>query len=79
MIASVSCLYGIGNPVEFQKNVISLKANEIISRTALLHKLVQSLYSRTEGEFNHGNFRIKGDTVDVFPSYADHGLSLIHI
>src|SRR5210317_1738103 len=71
VIASVSCLYGIGNPVEFQKNVISLKSNEVISRTALLHKLVQSLYSRTEGEFNHGNFRIKGDTVDIFPSYAD--------
>ena len=76
VIASVSCLYGIGNPVEFQKNVISLKANEVISRTALLHKLVQSLYSRTEGEFNHGNFRIKGDTVDVFPSYADHGFRI---
>jgi excinuclease ABC subunit B len=76
VIASVSCLYGIGNPVEFQKNVISIKANEVISRTALLHKLVQSLYSRTEGEFNHGNFRIKGDTVDVFPSYADHGFRI---
>ena len=76
VIASVSCLYGIGNPAEFQKNVISLKANEVISRTALLHKLVQSLYSRTEGEFNHGNFRIKGDTVDVFPSYADHGFRI---
>lgn len=76
VIASVSCLYGIGNPVEFQKNVITLKANEVISRTALLHKLVQSLYSRTEGDFNHGNFRIKGDTVDVFPSYADHGFRI---
>ena len=76
VIASVSCLYGIGNPVEFQKNVISLKTNETISRTALLHKLVQSLYSRTEGEFNHGNFRIKGDTVDVFPSYADYGFRI---
>ena len=76
VIASVSCLYGIGNPAEFQKNVISLKANEVISRTALLHKLVQSLYSRTEGEFNHGNFRIKGDTVDVFPSYADYGFRI---
>ena len=67
VVASVSCLYGIGNPVEFQKNVISLKTNQIISRTALLHQLVQSLYARTESEFNHGNFRIKGDTVDVFP------------
>ncbi|MCL6294733.1 excinuclease ABC subunit UvrB [Jejuia spongiicola] len=71
VVASVSCLYGIGNPVEFQKNVITLKRDQIISRTKLLHQLVQSLYSRTEGEFNHGNFRIKGDTVDIFPSYAD--------
>lgn len=71
VVASVSCLYGIGNPVEFQKNVISLEKNMVISRTKLLHQLVQSLYSRTEAEFFHGNFRIKGDTVDVFPSYAD--------
>lgn len=71
VVASVSCLYGIGNPVEFQKNVISLEVNQEISRTDLLHRLVQSLYSRTEADFNHGNFRIKGDTVDVFPSYAD--------
>ncbi|WP_460218456.1 excinuclease ABC subunit UvrB [Psychroserpens sp. MEBiC05023] len=71
VVASVSCLYGIGNPVEFQKNVISLEVDQEISRTELLHRLVQSLYSRTEADFNHGNFRIKGDTVDVFPSYAD--------
>jgi excinuclease ABC subunit B len=72
VVASVSCIYGIGNPVEFQKNVISIKRNQVISRTKFLHQLVQSLYSRTEGEFNHGNFRIKGDTVDVFPSYGDN-------
>jgi excinuclease ABC subunit B len=71
VVASVSCLYGIGNPVEFQKNVISIERDQVISRTKLLHQLVQSLYSRTEGEFKHGNFRIKGDTVDIFPSYAD--------
>ncbi|MCL5129691.1 MULTISPECIES: excinuclease ABC subunit UvrB [unclassified Algibacter] len=71
VIASVSCIYGIGNPVEFQKNVISLKQDQEISRTKLLHTLVQSLYSRTEADFKHGNFRIKGDTVDIFPSYAD--------
>ncbi len=71
VVASVSCLYGIGNPVEFQKNVISLEIDQEISRTDLLHRLVQSLYSRTEADFNHGNFRIKGDTVDIFPSYAD--------
>jgi excinuclease ABC subunit B len=71
VVASVSCLYGIGNPVEFQKNVITLERDQVISRTKLLHQLVQSLYSRTEAEFKHGNFRIKGDTVDIFPSYAD--------
>ena len=76
VVASVSCLYGIGNPIEFQKNVISLKTNQIISRTSLLHKLVQSLYSRTEGEFFNGNFRIKGDTVDVFPGYVDYGIRI---
>ncbi|KJJ37392.1 excinuclease ABC subunit UvrB [Aequorivita vladivostokensis] len=71
VVSSVSCLYGIGNPAEFQKNVISLEKGQIISRTKLLHRLVQSLYSRTEAEFNHGRFRIKGDTVDVYPGYAD--------
>ncbi|WP_336127009.1 excinuclease ABC subunit UvrB [Mesoflavibacter sp. CH_XMU1422-2] len=71
VVASVSCLYGIGNPIEFQKNVISLEVDQEISRTKLLHMLVQSLYSRTEADFRHGNFRIKGDTIDVFPSYAD--------
>lgn len=71
VVASVSCLYGIGNPVEFQKNVISIEKNQIISRTKLLHRLVQSLYSRTEAEFLPGTFRIKGDTVEIFPSYAD--------
>ncbi|MFO7719188.1 MAG: excinuclease ABC subunit UvrB, partial [Gillisia sp.] len=72
VIASVSCLYGIGNPVEFQKNVIAIEKDMHISRTKLLHRLVQSLYSRTEADFNRGNFRIKGDTVDIFPGYADH-------
>ncbi|MCR4030560.1 MULTISPECIES: excinuclease ABC subunit UvrB [Flavobacterium] len=71
VVASVSCLYGIGNPVEFQKNVIEITRDQVISRTKLLHSLVQSLYARTEADFNPGNFRIKGDTVEVFPSYAD--------
>jgi excinuclease ABC subunit B len=71
VISSVSCLYGIGNPVEFQKNVITLKSGQAISRTKLLHQLVQSLYARTEMEFTPGTFRIKGDTVEVFPSYGD--------
>ena len=71
VVASVSCLYGIGNPVEFQKNVISLQKGQSISRTKLLHMLVQSLYARTEADFTAGTFRIKGDTVEVFPSYGD--------
>jgi excinuclease ABC subunit B len=71
VVASVSCLYGIGNPVEFQKNVIAIEQDQVISRTKFLHSLVQSLYSRTEAEFSPGNFRIKGDTVEVYPSYAD--------
>ena len=71
VVASVSCLYGIGNPIEFQKNVISLDSGQQISRTKLLHRLVQSLYARTEAEFTPGTFRIKGDTVEIFPSYAD--------
>ena len=76
VVASVSCLYGIGNPVEFRKNVVSIERDMEISRTKFLHRLVQSLYSRTEAEFNHGNFRIKGDTVDVFPSYADNAFRI---
>lgn len=71
VVASVSCLYGIGNPVEFQKNVIDLHTGQVISRTKLLHRLVQSLYARTEADFTPGTFRIKGDTVEVFPSYGD--------
>ena len=71
VISSVSCLYGIGNPVEFQKNVIKIDKNQVISRTKLLHQLVQSLYSRTEADFAPGNFRIKGDTLEIFPSYGD--------
>lgn len=76
VVASVSCLYGIGNPVEFQKNVIALERDQAISRTKLLHSLVQSLYSRTEADFTPGNFRIKGDTVEVYPSYADEAFRI---
>jgi len=71
VIASVSCLYGIGNPIEFQKNVIKIERDQVISRTALLKQLVQSLYSRTTADFKHGNFRVKGDVIDVHPGYAD--------
>ena len=76
VIASVSCLYGIGNPIEFQKNVISIKKDQVIARTKLMHQLVQSLYSRTMADFKNGNFRVKGDVVDVFPSYADHAFRI---
>ncbi|MFA5556302.1 MAG: excinuclease ABC subunit UvrB [Flavobacteriaceae bacterium] len=76
VVASVSCLYGIGNPVEFQKNVIELTADQTISRTKLLQRLVQSLYSRTEADFTPGNFRIKGDTVEIFPAYSDEAFRI---
>ena len=76
VVASVSCLYGIGNPVEFQKNVITVHKDQVIARTKFLHQLVQSLYSRTTADFRNGNFRVKGDVVDVFPSYADHAFRI---
>lgn len=76
VVASVSCLYGIGNPVEFKKNVISIKKDQVIARTKFLHQLVQGLYSRTTADFKNGNFRVKGDVVDVFPSYADHAFRI---
>ncbi len=71
VVASVSCLYGIGNPVEFKKNIISIEKNQKISRTKFLHKLVQSLYSRTTIELISGSFKVSGDIVDIYPSYAD--------
>src|SRR5210317_2203165 len=71
VVASVSCLYGIGNPAEFEKNVITLERDQQISRTNLMHRLVQSLYSRTTAEFGRGNFRVLGDIIDIFPGYAD--------
>jgi len=76
VVASVSCLYGIGNPVEFQKNVITIRKDQVIARTKFLHQLVQSLYSRTTADFKNGNFRVKGDVVDVFPSYADNAFRI---
>ena len=76
VVASVSCLYGIGNPVEFKKSVIHIQVDEVIPRTKLLHQLVQSLYARTTADFLHGNFRVNGDVIDVFPSYADHAFKI---
>ena len=76
VVASVSCLYGIGNPIEFRKNVIEVEVGQVIARTAFLHRLVQSLYARTTADFLHGTFRVKGDIVDIFPSYADHAFKI---
>lgn len=76
VVASVSCIYGIGNPDEFGKNVIKLKVNETIPRNRLLFSLVDILYSRTEAEFKRGNFRVKGDTVDIFLAYADYAIRI---
>ena len=73
VVASVSCLYGIGNPVEFKKNVISIEVDQKLARTKFLHQLVQSLYSRAEYEVKSGTFKVKGDTITVFPSYGDYG------
>ena len=71
VVASVSCLYGIGNPSEFEKNVIKIERDQQISRTQLMHRLVQSLYARTTADFSRGNFRVLGDIIDIFPGYAD--------
>lgn len=71
VVSSVSCIYGIGNPDDFTNNVIHVKVGDVITRNKFLQALVSGLYSRNEIEFTHGNFRVKGDTVDVFPAYAD--------
>lgn len=71
VVASVSCIYGIGNPEEFGKNVVKLQVGDQISRSRFLYALVEILYHRTEVEFKRGTFRVKGDTVDIFPAYAD--------
>jgi len=76
VISSVSCIYGIGNPTDFKKNIISLEIGKVISRNKLLHLLVGALYSRTTEEFKRSSFRVKGDTVDVHLSYADHAVRI---
>ena len=77
IVASVSCIYGIGNPVEFHKSVISVTKGETISRNKFLYKLVSSLYSRTRDLFTRGTFRVAGDQVDIFLAYADHALRIV--
>jgi excinuclease ABC subunit B len=74
VISSVSCLYGIGNPTEFANSILHIKRGMAISRNKFLYALVNSLYSRTEAEFHRGNFRVKGDTVDVYLAYADYAV-----
>ena len=71
VVSSVSCIYGIGNPDEFNNGIIEIKVGDNISLTDLLQKFVSSLYSRTSSEFNRGNFRVKGDTVDIYPGHSD--------
>lgn len=76
IVASVSCIYGIGNPTEFNKSLIEVQKNAKITRTAFLHKLVNALYARTLNEFTRGTFRVKGDVIDVYPAYADNAVRI---
>ena len=77
VVSSVSCLYGIGNPDDFRANTVHVIRGAKISRSVLLRKLVDSLYARNEVEFTHGTFRVRGDTVDIFPAYADLALRVV--
>ena len=77
VVSSVSCIYGIGNPDEFSKNVIELQISQKIDRQELLLSLVGSLYSRTEIQLERGQFRVKGDCVEIFPGYSDTGLRIL--
>ncbi|MDR1877708.1 MAG: excinuclease ABC subunit UvrB [Flavobacteriaceae bacterium] len=76
VVSSVSCLYGIGNPQEFKNNMVSLKVGQQITKTKLLQSLVAALYSRSETNFARGNFRVKGDVIDIFPAYSDTGIRI---
>ena len=73
IVASVSCIYGIGNPKDFAEGVVRIKEGQTISRQGFLHSLVNGLYSRTQGDFARGTFRVKGDTVDINLPYMDNG------
>ncbi len=74
IVASVSCIYGIGNPTEFHKSLVTVEIGQKTTRTALLHSLVSALYARTLNEFQRGTFRVKGDVIDVFPAYSDNAI-----
>ncbi|MDY0342486.1 MAG: excinuclease ABC subunit UvrB [Lentimicrobium sp.] len=77
VVSSVSCIYGIGNPADFANSVIHLQRGDKVARNKLLWSFVEGLYSRTEADFTRGNFRVKGDTVDIFPAYSDFAVRLI--
>lgn len=77
VVSSISCIYGIGNPDDLQSNTIHIRQGQNIGRNHFLRKLVESLYSRNEMEFRHGTFRVRGDTVDIFPAYADQAVRLV--
>lgn len=73
VVASVSCIYGMGNPTDFENGIVRISVGDAMSRNGLLHRLVNSLYNRSEGEFGRGTFRVKGDTVDINLPYVDYG------
>ncbi|MHC1707284.1 MAG: excinuclease ABC subunit UvrB [Bacteroidales bacterium] len=77
VVSSVSCIYGIGNPDDFNKNIVQIKVGEILGLRRFLNMLVNSLYSRTETDFSRGKFRVKGDTVDLYPAYLDTAFRII--
>ncbi len=76
IVASVSCIYGMGNPDDYKNSIIRLQRGQIISRNSFLYKLVDSLYARTEAMLTRGHFRVKGDTVDIALPYVEHGLRI---
>src|SRR6195952_2682971 len=73
VVASVSCIYGIGNPTEYENSIIRIQPGQTISRQGFLHSLVNSLYNRTQTDFTRGTFRVKGDTIDINLPYVDYG------
>jgi len=77
VVSSVSCLYGIGNPEDFHANITKVNVGQTVSRNAMLRQLVEALYSRSEVDFQRGNFRVKGDTVDIYPAYADTAIRIV--
>ena len=77
VVSSVSCLYGIGNPEDFHSTTVRIEAGQQLSRQKFLYSLVDALYSRNEAEFKRGSFRVKGDSVDIFPAYGDFGYRVV--